>query len=81
MVSGPVASNHVNLKKQCYLPWLKGRYRVHAEVNGTEGEKGRTGTETDTGTEGAGRQERNISGNGEEGRQAQARRAGKTRER
>ena len=38
---GPVASNHGNLEKHRYLPWFKGHYRVHAEVNGTEGEKGK----------------------------------------
>ena len=59
-----MASNHGNLEKHCYLPWFKERYGVHAEVNGTEGEMGRTGTGTDTGTERAGRRGWNEEGNG-----------------
>ena len=36
-----MASNHGNLKKHRYLPWFKGRYGVHAEVNDTEGGEGK----------------------------------------
>ena len=36
-----MASNHGNLEKHRYLPWFKGRYRLHAEVNGTEEKKGK----------------------------------------
>ena len=43
MQLGPVASNHGNLEKNRYLPWFKGRYGVHAEVNGKEGGKGENG--------------------------------------
>ena len=50
-LSGPVASNRGNLQKHCYLPWFKGHYGVHAEVNGTKGKRGGTGTGTETGTE------------------------------
>ena len=32
-----MASNLGNLEKHRYLPWFKGCYGVHAEVNGTEG--------------------------------------------
>ena len=63
--NGLVASNHGNLEKHCYLPWFKGLYGVHAEVNGPEGGNGETGTGTDTGTERAGRRGRNEEGNGE----------------
>ena len=38
-----MASNQGNLKKHCYLAWFKGRYGVHAEVNGKEGGKGENG--------------------------------------
>ena len=62
-LSGPVASNRGNLQKHCYLPWFKGHYGVHAEVNGTKGGKGRTGTGTETGTERADRRGRNEEGN------------------
>ena len=64
-LSGPVASNRGNLQKHCYLPWFKGHYGVHAEVNVTKGKKGRTGTGTDTVTERAGRQGQNEEGSGD----------------
>ena len=32
-----MASNHGNLEKHRYLPWFKGRYGVHAGVNGKGG--------------------------------------------
>ena len=38
-----MASNHGNLEKHRYLPWFKGHYGVHAEVNGMEGGKGENG--------------------------------------
>ena len=38
-----MASNHVKLKKYRYLPWFKGHYGVHAEVNGKEEGKGGNG--------------------------------------
>ena len=38
-----MASNHGNHGKYCYLPWFKGLYGVHAEVNGKEGEKRENG--------------------------------------
>ena len=43
MQLGPMASNNGNLEKNRYLPWFKGRYGVHAEVNGKEGGKAENG--------------------------------------
>ena len=37
---GPVASNYGNPEKHRYLPWFKGRYGLHANVNSKEGGKG-----------------------------------------
>ena len=38
-----MASNQGNLEKHFYLPWFKGRYGVHAEVNGKDGKKEENG--------------------------------------
>ena len=63
LVTGTVDSNHGNLQKHRYLPWFKGRYEVHAEVNGVKRKRGGTGTGIETGTERAGRWGRNKEGN------------------
>ena len=47
-----MASNHGNPEKHRYLPWFKGCYGVHTEVNGKEEKKGENG-------------DRNGYGNGE----------------
>ena len=40
-----MASNHGNLQKHCHLPWFKGHYGVHAEVNGKREKRGEQGRE------------------------------------
>ena len=72
-----MASNHGNLQKYCYLPWIYRALQGSCRGERRGGvKKGRLGTGKETGTEGAGRRGRNVGGNGEKGRWARAGGAG-----
>ena len=64
-----MASNHGNLYKHHYLPWFKGSYGVHAEVNGKEEVKGENGDRNGDGNRDGNRNGESRPAGAEQGRE------------